>query len=138
MKYPKVIQTTKNDKDGDSRETLEDIREILLEILTWSRLQGMQQLGTVLRETFQRDAEKIIYQNSDGRDSRELAKISGVSHVTVINYWKKWAALGLVVPIRVRGGERYKRIFSPADFGIELPRNRPLSPGNENEEGKNE
>lgn len=112
------------ENDIELTKTLQEVREILAEILKWSRFQGLQQLKAILTETFQKDAEKIIYQNSDGRDSRELATLAGVSHVTVINHWRKWAALGLVEPIRVRGGERYRRLFSLYGFGIELPKTK--------------
>ena len=119
----------KNDRDTELKEIFRDMRGILLEILRWSRLQGMQQLKAVSSETFQRDVEKIIYHNSDGRDSREIANLAGVSHGTVVNYWKKWASLGLVEPIRVRGGERYRRVFSLPEFGIELQKNKVVEPG---------
>lgn len=102
-------------------QALHDIKQVLVEILRWSRFQGMQQLRKILNQTLQKDAEKIIYENSDGRDSREIASLAGVSHQTVVNYWRKWAALGIVEPIKVRGGERYRRIFSLLYLGIEVP-----------------
>jgi len=46
------------------------------------------------------------------------------SHTTVLDYWKKWMTLGIVEPIRVRGGTRYKRSFSLLDFGIEVPKTK--------------
>jgi len=41
--------------------------------------------------------------------------------MTVTIYWKKWAKIGIVEPIRVCGGTRYKNLFSLEEFGIEVP-----------------
>jgi DNA-binding PadR family transcriptional regulator len=69
------------------------------------------------------DAEKLAYEHSDGKTSREVATIVGVSHGTIANYWKKWARYGIVTEISSKGGgTRYRRIFSLQDFGIDVPK----------------
>ncbi|RLG50242.1 MAG: hypothetical protein DRO00_08995 [Thermoproteota archaeon] len=99
------------------------IIELLEEILKWTRFQGMQRVKEVLLDVLKTDKEKIAYHYSDGRGSVEVARLAGFkSHTPILENWKKWARLGLMEPIRVRGGTRYKRAFSLPDFGIEVPR----------------
>ena len=95
--------------------------ETLKEILKWIKFQGVLKAKEVLQSTLTKDIEKIIYECSDGRGSQEIAKLVNVSHATIFNYWKKWFAIGIVEPISVKGGVRYKKVFSLQDFGIELP-----------------
>lgn len=95
--------------------------QLLEEILKWTRLEGVQRAKTALTELLKTNAEKLVYEYSDGRTSRDIAKIVGVSHATVTNYWKKWARYGIVKEVGARGGTRYQRIFSLSDFGIGVP-----------------
>jgi hypothetical protein len=103
-------------------QSINDLQKTMQEILKWIRLQGMQTAKTILEESLKKDAEKLAYHFSDGRDSREVGKLAGISHMTVTNYWKKWSVLGIVEPVRARGGDRYRKIFSLEDFGIGVPR----------------
>ena len=101
----------------------DDIIQLLRELVRWTRFQGMLKVKEVLLDTLKNDREKLIYHYSDGRGSREVAELVGLrSHKTVLDYWKKWAKLELMEPIRVRGGIRYRRAFSLPDFGIEVPK----------------
>ena len=75
----------------------------------------------VLIDVLTDDLSKLIYHYSDGRSSREIAQKVSVSHVTVLRYWRKWAKVGIVEPIRVGGGTRYRKMFELEDFGIEVP-----------------
>jgi DNA-binding MarR family transcriptional regulator len=109
-------------------EKLDRITLLLEEILKWLRLDGLGKAEASLKELMKRDFEKLIYENSDGRTSREIAEVSGVSHATVTNYWNKWAKYGLVEEVRSRGGTRYKKIFSLSDFGIEVPSKKLTTP----------
>jgi hypothetical protein len=108
-------------------ETTSRIIELLEEILKWVRLEGAQRAKDTLTGLLKTDTEKLVYENSDGRTSREIAGLVGTSHVTVINYWKKWLKFGIVKEMISRGGTRFVKVFSLADFGIEVPRlpNRP-------------
>jgi len=94
---------------------------LLREILKWIRFQGWKNVKEVLLDTLQDDVAKLVYHYSDGRSSRKIAEKVPVNYVTVTKYWRKWAKIGIVEPIKVKGGTRYKRIFSLEDFGIEIP-----------------
>lgn len=117
--------SNRNSKLRSGKELSREDRVIKLleEILKWTRFQGMRRVKEVLLDTLRTEEEKIAYQYSDGRGSKEVAKLAGFkSHSTIIDYWKKWARLGLMEPMKVRGGTRYKRSFSLPDFGIEVPK----------------
>ena len=106
---------------GKNIETFNRIVELLEEILKWTKLQGWQNVKDILLDTLNDERSKLVYHFSDGKSSREVAQLAGLSHPTVLDYWKKWAILGIVEPIRVRGGIRYKRTFLLSDFGIDVP-----------------
>lgn len=95
------------------------IIELLEELVKWKRFEGAQLAKKILRELLSKDTEKIVYQCSDGKTSREIAELAGVSDFSVRNYWKKWNIEGLVVPSNKFKG-RYERVFSLEDFGIEI------------------
>jgi DNA-binding transcriptional MerR regulator len=64
----------------------------------------------------------LIYHLSDGKHgSVEISKIANVSDGTVRRYWESWARLGIVEPLSVRGGVRYKKSFQLEDFGFTVP-----------------
>lgn len=105
-------------------EQAEKMIHLLEEILTWTRLDGVQKAKSTLEALLTNDVERIIYQNSDGRTSREIAQIAGISHGTVVRYWRRWSMYGIVEEVRSQGGSRYRRVFSLPDFGIEVPQVR--------------
>lgn len=96
------------------------IIELLEELVKWRRLEGAQLARKTMKEVLSKDAEKLVYQYSTGRTSKEIAALSGVSDFSVRNYWKKWNQEGLVMPSQKYKG-RYERVFSLEDFGIEIP-----------------
>lgn len=96
------------------------IIELLEESLKWQRFEGAQLAKKILRDLLSKDVDKLVYQHSDGKGSKEVAALAGVSDFTVRNYWKKWNTEGLVVPSQKFKG-RYERVFSLEDFGIEIP-----------------
>jgi hypothetical protein len=98
--------------------------QLLEEILKWTSFEAKQDVRNTLIELLKTDTEKLIYQKSDGRTSREVAQVAGTSHGTVVNYWRKWSGHAIVEEVRSRGGTRYKRVFSLTDFGIEIPQVR--------------
>ncbi len=104
-----------------SEQTLEEIASTLKELLKWSRFAGMQQLRSVLTQNLKTNSELLTYESSDGtRGAREVAKIAGVSHTTVVSYWKKWAKVGIVEPSPNFEG-RYQRICSLEEVGLLAP-----------------
>jgi transposase len=98
----------------------QDIKDILKEILKWTKFEGMQKVKQVLESTLDNDDKKLIYDLSDGRSSSKIARIAGVSGQTVRNYWKEWAVLG-IVEFCPEHKKRYHRIFSLKEVGIEIP-----------------
>ena len=95
---------------------------ILKEMLKWIRIQGMSQAKNVLRDALKTDKDRLVYENSDGeRGMVEIAKLTGLGAETVRRYWARWATMGLVEPISVKGGTRYKKVFSLQTFGIDVP-----------------
>jgi hypothetical protein len=104
-----------------SKEQTENQTILLLrELVKWTKFQGMIKAKEVLLSALRSDPEKLAYIGSDGRGSQEVAKAAGVSHTTVVSYWNRWAALGIVEPLAVKGGTRYKSIFSLGDLGIQV------------------
>ena len=105
-----------------AKEKTDRIIELLGEILKWTKFQGWQSLKNVLLSTLNDDISKLVYHCSDGSSSREIAELTPISHVTVVNYWRKWAKIGIVEPIKVPGGGvGYRKMFSLEAFGIEVP-----------------
>ena len=98
----------------------QEIKDILKEILKWTKFEGMQKVKQVLEDTLDNDDKKLIYELSDGRPSPKIARTVRVSDQTVRNYWKAWAVLG-IVEIHPDYKKRCRRVFSLEDFGIEVP-----------------
>jgi hypothetical protein len=103
------------------------IIELLEESVKWQRFEGAQLAKKILRDLLSKDADKLVYQYSDGRGTKEIAALAGVSDFTVRSYWSKWNIEGLVVPSQKHKG-RYERVFSLEDFGIEIPATRKSVP----------
>jgi len=101
--------------------TLKEIASTLRELLKWSRFAGMQQLRNVLSQNLRNEIEMLIYELSDGaRGARDVAGAVGISHPTVLAYWKKWSKVGIVEPSPSFQG-RYQRICSLEEVGLEAP-----------------
>jgi len=101
-------------------ELNQEIRDILKEVLKWTKFEGMQKVKQVLEDTLDNNSKKLIYELSDGKSSPEIARIVGVSAQTVRDYWKNWAVLG-IVEIHPDYKKRHRRIFSLKEIGIEVP-----------------
>lgn len=96
--------------------------QLLEELVKWTKVESIQKVEAVLHGTLKDEKDIRAYHFSDGRGSLEVAKAAGFkSHPPVLELWKKWYRLGLVEPLSVRGGTRYKRVFSLEDLGIEVP-----------------
>jgi FixJ family two-component response regulator len=92
--------------------------ELLEELVKWTRVTSIPNVKKLLLEILTSPEEKIAYQLSDGKSSKEVAKQADVSYVTITFWWKKWIKAGIAEPVRARGGSRARRIFSLDDFGI--------------------
>ena len=97
----------------------QEIKDILKEILKWTKFEGIQKVKQVLENTLDDDTKKLIYELSDGRPSPEIARIARVTPPTVRNYWKDWAILG-ITEIHPDYKKRYHRVFSLKEVGIEV------------------
>ena len=102
-----------------------ELINLLSEILKWTRFIGKQQLKALLLDNLTEDVEKVVYELSDGKSLREIERICkengySVSHVTIGNYWEKWAPVGIVEPSKKFKG-RFERIVSLKEVGIDFP-----------------
>ncbi|MGB9960290.1 MAG: hypothetical protein ACPLKQ_07215 [Candidatus Bathyarchaeales archaeon] len=105
-----------------NERNLEKIIELLQEILRWVKFAGAKEVRTVLGSILDTEQKRLIYHLSDGeRGSVEIGKTASVSDATVRRYWESWARFGIMEPLRVRGGVRYKKCFELEDFGFAVP-----------------
>lgn len=105
-----------------SRKDTKEVVQILREILKWIRFASTREVRTVLMDILDIGQKRLVYHLSDGRNSSvKIGNIAKVSDRTVRRYWESWARLGIVEPIRVRGGLRYKKSFELEDFGLTIP-----------------
>jgi hypothetical protein len=106
----------------EEAKILKNIEAKLDQILKWTRFAGMQQLRNILTHNLTNDTQMLIYEYSNGkRSTREIAALARVgSNQTVVNYWKKWSALGIVEPSQEYQG-RFKRICSLEEVGLTIP-----------------
>lgn len=104
----------------------EDILKELKEQTKWLRFLALPNLPIIkkaIEENITGKEQKRIYDLSDGKNSRKKIanklKTEGlkVSYQTVSNYWKKWFALGLVIPSGKQSG-RFEKIIDLADLDI--------------------
>jgi DNA-binding CsgD family transcriptional regulator len=120
MEHEKKSGTVRRLTEKESADKQDKIIELLGELLRWTRLQGVQNARAVLTTTLKTDTDKIIYHLSDGRPSGQIAKVCGVTEVSVRNYWRRWFTLGITQPSHMHKG-RFERSFSLEDLGIKVP-----------------
>lgn len=100
----------------------DEILAVLKEILKWNRFSGLENARLELRRVLDTEQKRLIYHLSDGGGTSTLvAEKSGVSDFTVRKYWSDWNKRGIVEPLRVRGGTRFKKSFELEDFGLMTP-----------------
>lgn len=107
--------------EDEKKDKQDRMIELLEELLKWTKVTSTPHLKKLLLDILPNDEEKIAYHHSDGRSSQEVAKLAGVSYVTITKWWKIWMRAGIAESLAVKGGERARRIFSLEDFGIEVP-----------------
>ncbi len=111
-----MVKKEKNETKKKDRSQ----REILEEMLRWIKVTSIPHVKDLLDSLPPK--EKIAYHCSDGRNNtRTIAKIIGVDHTTITNWWKKWNTKGIVEPLSVRRGIRYRHVFELSDFDIKVP-----------------
>lgn len=107
-------------RGGKAMNEDEEMKDILREILRWTKFQGMQKVKQMLENTLDNNTKKLIYELSDGRSSPAIARIAGVSSHTVRDYWKDWFVLG-IVEVHPDYKKRCHRVFSLKEVGVEVP-----------------
>ena len=120
MKHEEKSGTARKLTEKESDDKQDKIIELLGEVLRWTRLQGVQNARAVLTTALKTDTDKIIYHLSDGRPSGQIARVCGVTEVSVRNYWRRWFTLGITQPSHKYKG-RFERSFSLEDLGIKVP-----------------
>lgn len=109
---------------------------LLEELVRWTKVTSIPHVKGLLESLS--DVEKIAYQNSDGRSSRDVAKTVNVHFTTVSQWWRKWYTLGIVESMQVQRGTRYRRSFSLEDFDIKIPQLQKDEPEGSEEEEEHE
>lgn len=95
----------------------------LREQTKWLKLLVLPGMRKTIKENITTREQKRIYTLSDGKNStNDIAKKMTedgmkVSHMTVYNYWKRWFALGIVIPSHYPG--RFEKIIELSDLGIQ-------------------
>lgn len=102
-----------------TEELLQELIESQRETNRWLRVLALPVLTEALRNSLRNARERRVYQESDGRTSREVGESADVSHVTVIGYWGRWARVGIVEEVPDAEG-RYRRLVDLGDVGIEV------------------
>ena len=103
--------------------------ELLEELVKWTKVTSIPNVKKLLLEILSSPEEKIAYQSSDGKKTREeVAKQADVGHTTVGRWWKKWIKAGIAKPVSVQRGTRAERVFSLDDFGIKVPLLKEVKP----------
>lgn len=102
--------------------SVEKMVALLQEMLKWVKFAGVREVRTVLMNILDTEQKRLIYHLSDGeRGSVEIGKMANVSDSTIRRYCESWVRLGIVEPLGVRGGIRYKKSFELEDFGFIIP-----------------
>lgn len=116
-------------KEQKELATLENVITILQqnqktldEIRIWTKINGIEKVQNILNNALDTPEKRIVYHLSEGKTTREINTICGISIDTVSNYWNGWNRLGLMKTINVKGGgERFIKIFDLEHYGIEIP-----------------
>lgn len=98
--------------------------EKIEELTFWIKFSVWTTFVKTLKATLPTDVDKLVYELSDERSTREIAQIitkSGrkITHQTVKNMWQRWAEVPLVMPTQKKG--RFKRVVSLKSIGIQVP-----------------
>ncbi len=117
----------------DDKQISLDTVQILREILRWYRFENFPKLRKTLLDNLKTDQEKVVYELTDGENSRpDVAKQTGIPDSTVRNWWEKWYNLGILEPSGKRKG-RPQKIMALEDMGIEVPKIPLLKPAEKQE-----
>jgi len=102
--------------------TIQQNQQVLEEIRMWTKINVVEKVQNVLNKTLDTPEKRIVYHLSDGKTTREINAICGVSIGSVSTYWNGWNRLGLMKTISVKRGDRFIKSFDLGDFGIDIPK----------------
>lgn len=101
---------------------MDELIAIMREMLKWTKFAGAKEVRNILTVALDSEQKRLIYHLSDGNNgSVKIAEEAIVSDFTVRSYWESWSRQGIVDPIKVKGGQRFKKSFDLEDFGIAIP-----------------
>lgn len=104
---------------------MDDRNEILAELreqTKWLRLLGFRSLRPLITEVLTSERDRLVYELSDGlRTARDIAKVAGVTHPTVLRLWQEWRALGLCAESTKQPG-RAEHLVALSKLGVAVPR----------------
>ena len=83
----------------------------------WLRIMALPVLREKLTAELTKPELRRLYQQTDGRQIREVASSAKVGFGTVQRHWQSWAAQGLVEPTEVAG--RFRKIIDLKEIGLE-------------------
>ncbi len=99
----------------------------LREQTKWLRLLGLSSLRPLVASALQTERDRLVYELSDGmRSTRDLAKLTGTSQMTVNRLWQDWLAMGICAESRVRPG-RAQQLVSLSKLGVAVPKMSPAT-----------
>jgi hypothetical protein len=103
-----------------TKETDEKIDELTF----WLKFSVWPVFLKTLRATLVNDVDRLVYELSDNRSTREIAQMltrngRKITHQTVANMWQRWAEVPIVMPAQKKG--RFKRVVSLKSIGIQIP-----------------
>ncbi|MCW4004571.1 MAG: hypothetical protein NWE95_11740 [Candidatus Bathyarchaeota archaeon] len=108
----------------------DQILKTLKEMLKWLKFSGVKEVRTVMSSALETEQKRLVFHLSDGnRGIIEIGKLANVGSSTVARYWEAWYRLGLMEPISVKGGVRYKKAFELEDFGFNVPQMKTSAAG---------
>jgi hypothetical protein len=103
--------------------------ELLEELVKWTKFSSFSQVRQVLLDILSTDENKIAYQYSDGRKSKEISEFINTDDSTIRDWGKIWVKAHIAEFKSVQGGVRAIRLFSLEEFGIDIPKSK-VSPQN--------
>lgn len=95
-----------------------DLLDAVREGNKWLRLIALPSLRAMLANELDTDQKRRVYQESDGRQIRDVAKSAGAGFGSVHRYWQDWAAKSLLERTELAG--RYRRLIDLAEVGMEV------------------
>lgn len=98
--------------------------EKINELTFWMKFSVWTTFVKTLKATLTDDIDKLVYELSDDRSTREIAQFVSnggrkITHQTVANMWQRWAEVPIVMPAKKKG--RFKRVVSLKSIGIQVP-----------------